>query len=292
MGADHPESPLRLSRIEDELMRRGVLDFLVHLEAPLVTRSQLERVHDPDYLDALAARAPEEGLEHIDPDTSMNPYTLEAAHRAAGALVLATDKVLAGDVESAFCAVRPPGHHAMPAEAMGFCFFNNIAVGAAHAIAAHGLERVAVFDFDVHHGNGTEAIFEHDPRVMVCSAYQHPLYPFVGAPTIPGRIINVELAAGTRGQDYRQAIEDFWAPAVERFRPQMVFVSAGFDAHVEDPVADLLLNDRDFEWLTDWVVAVARRHAGGRLVSSLEGGYSERAMARCAARHVQILAGL
>jgi acetoin utilization deacetylase AcuC-like enzyme len=292
MGADHPESPLRLSRLEDELMRRHVLDFLVHLEAPLAVRTQLERVHAADYLDALSARAPEEGLEHIDPDTSMNPHTLEAAHRAAGALVLATDKVLAGEVGNAFCAVRPPGHHAMPAEAMGFCFFNNIAVGAAHAIAAHGLDRVAVFDFDVHHGNGTEAIFENDPRVMVCSAYQHPLYPFAGAPTIPGRIINVELPAGTRGQDYRQAIEDFWAPAVERFRPQMVFVSAGFDAHIEDPVADLMLNDRDFEWLTDWVLAVAERHAGGRLVSSLEGGYSERAMPRCAARHVQILAGL
>jgi acetoin utilization deacetylase AcuC-like enzyme len=180
----------------------------------------------------------------------------------------------------------------MPAEAMGFCFFNNVAVAAAQALAVHGLQRVVVLDFDVHHGNGTEAIFEHEPGVLVCSAYQHPLYPFSGAPSVPGRIVNVELPAETRGQDYRHAIDALWGPAVDAFRPQLVLVSAGFDAHVEDPTADLMLNDRDYEWLTDWVLDVARRHAAGRIVSCLEGGYAAGALSRCAARHVQLLAGL
>lgn len=292
MGVGHPECPRRLSLIEDALNERGVMDLLVHLEAPPATRLQLERVHSPAYLDSLAAMAPEEGLVHLDPDTSMNAHTLEAAHRAAGAAVLATVNVLAGTVDNAFCAVRPPGHHAMPGEAMGFCFFNNVAVAAAEALAVGGLKRVAILDFDVHHGNGTEAIFENDARVLVCSAYQHPLYPFDGAPSVPGRLINVELPAGTRGQDYRAAIDAFWRPAVERFRPQMIFVSAGFDAHLEDPTAELLLNDRDFEWLSHWVVDLAARLAAGRLVSCLEGGYAEGALARCASTHVRILAGL
>ena len=292
MGPGHPAAPRRLSLIEDALAANGVMDLLRLYEAPLATREQLERVHQPAYLDSLAARSPAEGLVHLDPDTAMNAHTLEAAHRAAGAAVMATDRVLDGSVQNAFCCVRPPGHHAMPGEAMGFCFFNNVAVGAAHALAVHGLERVAVLDFDVHHGNGTEAIFERDSRVMVCSTYQHPLYPFSGAPSIPGRIINVELPAETRGQDYRLAIDTFWRPALERFRPQMIFVSAGFDAHVEDPYADLLLNDRDFEWLTDLILEAADRHAGGRLVSCLEGGYTAGAMPRCAARHVQLLAGI
>jgi acetoin utilization deacetylase AcuC-like enzyme len=292
MGPGHPEAPRRLSLIEDELAARGVLDLLTHLEAPLATREQLERVHTREYLDRLAALAPQEGLVHLDPDTSMCPHTLEAAYHAAGAAVLATDRVLRGQLDNAFCCVRPPGHHAMPAEAMGFCFFNNVAVAAAHALAVHGLQRVVVLDFDVHHGNGTEAIFEHEPGVLVCSAYQHPLYPFSGAPSVPGRIVNVELPAETRGQDYRHAIDALWGPAVDAFRPQLVLVSAGFDAHVEDPTADLMLNDRDYEWLTDWVLDVARRHAAGRIVSCLEGGYAAGALSRCAARHVQLLAGL
>jgi acetoin utilization deacetylase AcuC-like enzyme len=292
MGPGHPEAPRRLSLVEDELAARGVMDLIVNLEAPLASRAQLERVHAPAYLDFLAARAPAEGLVHVDPDTAICPHTLEAAHRAAGAAVLATDRVLGGDLDNAFCCVRPPGHHAMPAESMGFCFLNNVAVGAAHALAAHGLDRVAILDFDVHHGNGTEAIFEHERRVLVCSAYQHPLYPFCGAPSVAGRIVNIELPAETRGHDYRQAIDALWRPAVDAFRPQMVFVSAGFDAHAEDPTADMLLNDRDFEWLTELVLEVAARHARGRLVSCLEGGYAAGALSRCAARHVQLLAGL
>jgi acetoin utilization deacetylase AcuC-like enzyme len=292
MGPGHPEAPRRLTLIEDALANSGILDLLRYMEAPLATREQLERVHRSAYLDSLAALAPTEGRVQLDPDTAMNAHTLEAAHRAAGAAVLATDRVLDGSLQNAFCCVRPPGHHAMPGEAMGFCFFNNVAVGAAHALAVHGLKRVAILDFDVHHGNGTEAIFEDEPRVLVCSTYQHPLYPFSGAPTIPGRIVNVELPAETRGQDYRLAIDTFWRPALDAFRPEMVFVSAGFDAHVDDPTADLLLNDRDYEWLTDLVMEFADRYARGRLVSCLEGGYTAGALARCAARHVQLLAGL
>jgi acetoin utilization deacetylase AcuC-like enzyme len=222
----------------------------------------------------------------------MCPHTLQAALHASGAVVQAVDLVMSGTVENAFCCVRPPGHHAGPAAAMGFCFLNNISVGAAHAVARHGLTRVAVLDFDAHHGNGIEDIFIHEPRVLVCSTYQHPLYPFSGAPTVPGHIINVPLAAGTRGRDYRDAIAQHWLPALDRFRPQLVLVSAGFDGHAEDTATDLLLNDRDFEWLSQQIMEVAARHARKRLVSCLEGGYAAGALERCVALHVKALAGI
>jgi acetoin utilization deacetylase AcuC-like enzyme len=292
MGPGHPDAPRRLALIEDQLLTRGITEFLRHFDAPEATREQLKRVHAVSYLDSLEAISPVEGRRQIDPDTSMNPYTLEAARRAAGAVVLATDLVVRGDADNAFCAVRPPGHHATWNAAMGFCFINNVAVGVAQALAVHGLKRIAILDFDVHHGNGTESIFWREGRVLVCSAYQYPLYPFSGAPSVPGRIVNVELPAGARGHEYRHAVDQHWLTAIDAFRPEMIFVSAGFDAHADDPTADLLLNDRDFEWLGETILSLARRHAQGRLVSCLEGGYAADTLARCVARHVQILAGI
>lgn len=292
MQPGHPECPRRLSLIDDELRVQGIGDFLRFCEAPMASRRQLERVHDPDYLDSLAAASPGEGLVQLDPDTALGPHTLEAAIRAAGAVVLAVDMVMGGEVENAFCAIRPPGHHAEKASAMGFCFINNLAVGAAHALAAHGLSRVAVLDFDAHHGNGIEEIFADESRVLVCSTYQHPLYPFSGAPSIPGRMVNVPLAAGTRGQAYRDAITQHWLPEIDRFRPQLILVAAGFDGHAADPTTDLVLNERDYEWITQQILMLAARHCGKRLVSALEGGYAAGALERCVAAHVRELAGL
>lgn len=292
MQTGHPECPRRLSLIEDHLRIEGIDDFLHHHRAPLASRRQLERVHHPDYLDRLAATSPAEGLVQLDPDTALGPHTLEAAFHAAGAVVHGVDLVMTGRAENAFCSVRPPGHHAERASAMGFCFLNNVAVGAAHALAAHGLSRVAVLDFDAHHGNGIEEIFADEPRVMVCSTYQHPLYPFSGAPSIPGRIINVPLPAGTRGQPYREAIEQLWLPAVDQFRPQLILVAAGFDGHAADPTTDLLLNERDYEWITQQILTLAGRHTGGRLVSALEGGYAAGALERSVAVHIRELSGL
>ncbi|MGZ5106422.1 MAG: histone deacetylase family protein, partial [Usitatibacter sp.] len=237
------------------------------------------------------AAAPESGYAYLDPDTSMNPSSLGAALRAAGAVVSATDLVMSGAARSAFCAVRPPGHHATPTRPMGFCIFNNVAIGAMHALEAHGLERVAILDFDVHHGNGTEDAFHEDPRVMMCSTFQHPYYPYCGADSGNDHIINVPLAAMTGSAGFRDAVERFWMPALEAFGPQMVFVSAGFDAHRDDPLAYLELEDEDYRWVTEKLVDVAERHARGRVVSTLEGGYNTEALARCVVEHVAVLAG-
>jgi len=292
MVPGHPESPQRLSAIEDQLNRLGIADFLVHVEAPRASRSQLERVHSPGLIDLLSAISPREGLVQVDPDTAMNQYTLEAAWRAAGAAVKAVEMVMSKQVRNAFCCVRPPGHHAERKQAMGFCFFNNIAVAAASALEEHGLERVAILDFDVHHGNGTEDIFMHDNRVLVCSSYQHPLYPYSGAPSIPGHMVNVPLPEGTGSAAYRSAILETWLPELEAFQPQMVLISAGFDAHREDPLAGLCLVDADYEWLTELAMNVADRYAEGRIVSALEGGYSLTALSRCVPLHIRKLAAL
>ena len=262
------------------------------MDARAATREELERVHAAWYLEMLEARAPSEGFEHLDPDTWLSPNTLPAARHAAGAAVLATELVLEGRVATAFCCVRPPGHHAGTASAMGFCYYNNIAVAAAHALAGGAVERVAILDFDVHHGNGTEEIFLQDDRVLLCSSYQHPFYPYTGAPSVPGHIANVPLPAGTRGSEFRKAIEEQWLPEIDRFSPQIIFVSAGFDAHAGDPLAQLLLADNDYTWITQRIVDLAKKHADGRIVSSLEGGYSLEALAASACAHVQVLAGL
>jgi acetoin utilization deacetylase AcuC-like enzyme len=292
MGSRHPECAARIVAIEDHLRASGILEHLVVVDAPAATREQLLRVHDSHYVDAIEAAAPERGVVHLDPDTAMNPHTHHAALRAAGAVVKATDMVMTGGVENAFCNVRPPGHHAERARAMGFCFFNNIAVGAAHALENHGLERVAIVDFDVHHGNGTEDIFRDDPRVMMVSTFQHPFYPYSGVEGRSERMVNVPLPAHSSGTRFREAVEKFWIPALESFQPRMVFVSAGFDAHHDDDMASLSLMEADYVWVTARIKDLALRHSAGRIVAALEGGYHLGALARSAAAHVRILAGI
>jgi acetoin utilization deacetylase AcuC-like enzyme len=291
MGDGHPESPLRLKAILAALQSSGLAPRLAMHEAPAARREHLERVHDAEHVDLIFSAAPARGYSYLDPDTSMNPKSLSAALRAAGAVVSATDMVIGGKARNAFCAVRPPGHHATPQRPMGFCIFNNVAIGAMHAIEAHGLERVAVLDFDVHHGNGTEDAFHEDARVMLCSTFQHPYYPYCGADSGNDHIINVPLPAMTDGRGFREAVERRWLPALESFAPQMVFVSAGFDAHRDDPLAYLKLDDEDYRWVTEKLVDVADRHARGRVVSTLEGGYNTDALARCVVEHVRVLAG-
>jgi acetoin utilization deacetylase AcuC-like enzyme len=252
---------------------------------------QLARVHPREHIERVSMKSPAEGLAYLDPDTAMCPDTLEAALRAAGANVLAVDLVMGRAVRRAFCNVRPPGHHAERDQAMGFCFFNNVAVGAAHAMEAHGLERVAVLDFDVHLGNGTEDIFRDDDRVLLCSSYQYPLYPDINPASVPGRIINCPLPPGSGSEVFRAAISEHWLPALEAFAPQMLFISAGFDGHAADPLAELRLSGDDYGWITQRACEIADRHAGGRIVSTLEGGYDLPALATSAAIHIEKLLG-
>lgn len=289
MGAHHPECPQRLTAIEDQLIAQGLNMMLRHYDAPAATREQLERVHAPSYVDEIHARAPAEGLVSLDPDTLMNPHSLEAALRAAGSAVLGVDLVMQGEIGAAFCNVRPPGHHAERDRAMGFCIFNNVAVGAAHALAAHGLERVAIVDFDVHHGNGTEHIFADEPRVLFCSTFQHPFYPHTGAETDTPHIVNVPLPAGADGKAFREAVSVHWLPRLEAFAPEFIFISAGFDGHIEDDMAMLALREDDYRWVTQQIQAVAHRHAQGRIVSCLEGGYELHALGRSAFAHIDAL---
>ncbi|HTS52453.1 MAG TPA: histone deacetylase family protein [Burkholderiales bacterium] len=292
MGRHHPESPERLQAIADQLIASGLIGCLIEYEAPLATREQLARVHDAAYIDAVQASAPATGIVHLDPDTAMNPHSYVAALRAAGAAILATDLVLQGKAANAFCCVRPPGHHAERQRAMGFCFFNNVAVGAAHAMQAYGVERVAVVDFDVHHGNGTENIFRDDQRVLMVSTFQHPFYPYSGIDGRSDRMVNIPLPAYTDGKGFRAAVESHWVDALERFRPQALFVSAGFDAHRDDDMAALGLVEADYVWVTQLIKDVAERHAAGRMISVLEGGYNLGALGRSATAHLKVMAGL
>jgi len=291
MGAYHPECPARLAAIDDRLIASGIAPYLAHHDAPLATLGQLARVHPDAYIEAIRAARPARGIVHLDPDTAMNPGTWDAALRAAGAAVLATDLVAGGAAESAFCSVRPPGHHATRTRAMGFCIFNNVAVGAMHALEAHGLERVAIIDFDVHHGNGTEEIFEDDDRVLMGGSFQHPFYPYSGTDHPARNMFNVPLPAGTGSEGFREAAERVWLPALDDFAPQMIFFSAGFDAHVEDDMAMLRFVDQDYAWVTEQVKAVADRHARGRIVSVLEGGYALSALGRSVVQHLRVLGG-
>jgi acetoin utilization deacetylase AcuC-like enzyme len=290
MGGWHPESPARLAAIYDRLFADGLIDLLQQHEAPRAERAQLARVHGAEHIDRIFAVAPQRGLVQLDPDTAMNPFSLEAALRAAGAAVLGVDLVMRGAAANAFCSVRPPGHHATRDRAMGFCLFNNVAVGAAHALDAHGLERVAIADFDVHHGNGTEDIFAAEPRVMLCSTFQHPFYPHSGAHSADDHIINVPLSSGTGGSGFRAAVSDRWLPALEAFRPQLLLISAGFDAHRDDEMAGLALVEADYAWVTEQLKALAQRHCAGRIVSLLEGGYELDALGSSVAAHIRVLA--
>ncbi len=291
MGAYHPECPARLAAIDDQLISSGIAGYLQHHQAPLATAEQLARVHPRGYIEAIRAAAPQRGIVHLDPDTAMSPGTWDAALRAAGAAVLATDLVVGGEAESAFCSIRPPGHHATRTRAMGFCIFNNVAVAALHALERHGLERVAIVDFDVHHGNGTEDIFSDDERALMVSTFQHPFYPYSGADDPAPNMVNVPLPAGAGSQAFRDAVESRWVPALDDFEPQLVLFSAGFDAHVEDDMAMLRLVDQDYAWVTQQVKRVADRHAGGRIVSVLEGGYALSALGRSVVQHLRVLSG-
>ena len=290
IGGDHPESPARLTAIEQKIQATGMNARLVYFEAPLVSIEQLARVHDADYLVTIERSAPQSGIRMLDPDTAMNPYTLAAARRAAGAAVFATDLVIQGKAQNAFCAVRPPGHHAMRGRAMGFCVFNNVAVAAAHALEQYGLQRVAVADFDVHHGNGTEDIFQHDERVLMASVFQHPFYPGSGIEGRSERMVNIPLAAGSGSIQFRAAVEQYWLPAFERFQPEMLFISAGFDAHGDDDIAQLHLREDDYFWVTQQLKGVADRYAKSRIVAVLEGGYDLPALGRSVVTHLDALA--
>lgn len=294
MASYHPECPARLSVINDELLACGLMRAMERIEPhdiPLASMEQLERVHSPEYLASLAAKVPSTGIVHLDPDTSMNRYSWNAALRAAGAVVMATDLVIGGRMTNAFCSVRPPGHHAERSRAMGFCLINNVAAGVAHALEAHALERVAVVDFDVHHGNGTEDIFRNDERVMMVSIFQHPFYPYSGISGRSERMVNIPLATDSGGEVFRSAVNRFWLPSLEKFKPQMLFISAGFDAHRDDDLASLNLVEEDYAWVTRQIMQVASIWAGDRIVSTLEGGYDLEALGRSVAAHVEALCG-
>lgn len=292
MGAHHPECPARLGAINDRLIASGIDAYLEFHDAPCASDEQILRAHAADYLASLRDSLPQQGIHHLDPDTAMNPHTLEAALHAAGAGVLATDLVIGGQADNAFCAVRPPGHHAGRGRAMGFCILNNIAIAALHALHAHGLERVAVVDFDVHHGNGTEDILRGEPRAMMASIFQHPFYPYSGTDDVPAHWANVPVKAGLRGAEFRDVVTQRWLPALEAFAPQMIFISAGFDAHYEDDMASCGLVEDDYAFATARLREFAAAHCGGRIVSMLEGGYALSALGRAAVAHVRALADL
>jgi acetoin utilization deacetylase AcuC-like enzyme len=292
MGAGHPENPERLNSVNEQMKSSGLLAKLRALEAPLADPKDIKRVHRAGYVDMIFEHAPAEGYVQLDPDTAMNPYSLRAARRAVGAGVLAVDELMAGRVQNAFCAVRPCGHHATPTRPMGFCIFNNIAVAAAYALETKGLERVAIIDFDVHHGNGTEDAFSPSAwceRVVMASFFQHPFYPGSGTENPAPNMFNVPLAAGSDGAAARRALTETWLPALEDFKPQMLFISAGFDAHREDLLGGLALVEDDYVWMTRELMKVAARHSEGRIVSMLEGGYNLDALGRSAVAHVGAL---
>jgi acetoin utilization deacetylase AcuC-like enzyme len=293
MGPGHPECPERLVAVNEHMRSSGLLDQLRVLDAPLASAEDLKRVHRPEYVDLIFENAPTEGYVQLDPDTTMNPYTLAAARRAAGAGILAVDELMAGRSSNAFCAVRPCGHHATTGRPMGFCLFNNIGVAAAYAIEKKGLERVAIVDFDVHHGNGTEDMFSAprwQDRVLMVGFFQHPFYPGSGIEDPAPNMINIPLAAGSDGRAARRALENQWLPALQKFKPQMVLISAGFDAHREDLLGGLALVEEDYEWMTRELLAVAHQYSDNRIVSMLEGGYNFAALGRSAVAHVRALA--
>lgn len=301
MGGGHPECPQRLDAISDRLISSGLSVALDMREPPLASPNDIELAHSRMHVAAmqgLHTRLLEEmdaggsHLMQIDPDTSMNVHTYQAALRAAGSAIAATDAVMAGELTNAFCAVRPPGHHAETSKAMGFCFFNNVAIAAKYALERHGLQRVAVVDFDVHHGNGTEDILANDPRTLMVGIFQHPLYPYSGENHLSAHVLNLPVPAYTRGQVVREMFASILLPRLDAFKPEMIFISAGFDAHREDELGQLGLVEDDYAWITRQVMEIANRHAQGRIVSCLEGGYALQALARSVEVHIRALANL
>jgi len=299
MGQGHPECPERLDAIEDRLLMSGLDIALERREAAPAPLADIELAHARMFVaslrglsDGLRDEIDAGGPQHaqVDPDTAINMHTWDAALGAAGAAIAATDAVIAGELENAFCAVRPPGHHACRSQAMGFCFFNNVAVAAKYALQRHGLKRVAIVDFDVHHGNGTEDIVAGDPRILMVSFYQHPFYPYGGSRSNAGNLVNLPVPAYTKGPEVRELVEHGWIPRLEDHRPEMIFISAGFDAHREDDMGQMGLVEQDYAWITQRIKDVARRHAGGRIVSCLEGGYNLSALGRSVEAHLRVLA--
>jgi acetoin utilization deacetylase AcuC-like enzyme len=290
MGDFHPESPARLAAINEHLISSGLVKTTRQFEAIKIDPVLLSLVHTQTYIDYIFTHSPVSGEFRLDPDTSMNPYTLEAALLAAGAGVQAVDLIMSGELSSAFCAMRPPGHHAESDRAMGFCLFNTVAIAAAYSLQKYGLKKVAILDFDVHHGNGTEQIFTSRSDVLVCSTFQHPLYPFSGYQASATNIINTPLAPGVAGKEFRQAINQHWLPALDEFSPEMIFISAGFDAHAEDDISQINLVESDYCWVTEQIKSYANKHCNGRIVSNLEGGYALDALGRCVVSHLEALA--
>jgi acetoin utilization deacetylase AcuC-like enzyme len=289
MDGNHPESPARITAIKNAVMASDLKEKLEFYEAPVAQKNQLERVHSAEYVEFIYKTAPKAGLVRLDGDTAMGPMSLSAALHASGAVVLATDLVLSGKVNNAFCCVRPPGHHAGRENSAGFCIFNHVAVGVAHAMSHYKIKRVAIIDFDVHHGDGTEDIFANNPNVMLCSTFQHPFYPHRGAETRSKHMINVPLAAKTTPENFRKAFLAAFSPALDDFKPEIIFVSAGFDAHLNDPLADLTLVEDDYVWMTDFIMDMAKKYAKNRIVSSLEGGYHLPSLSQSAWAHINSL---
>lgn len=296
MGAWHPESPQRLQAIQDQLIASRIDSLLEHREAPLAQMCDIVRVHTPASIARIIENSPsstsEEAYFSLDADTCLNAHSWRAALRAAGAAIAATDAVIDGEVANAFCSIRPPGHHATPVEAMGFCLVNNIAVAAKYALERRGLQRVAVVDFDVHHGNGTEAAFAGDPRVLMVSFFQHPFYPYSGTERPAANMHNVPVPAHSYGDLVRKIVLDTWLPALHLHQPEMIFISAGFDAHREDDMGQMGLVEADYAWMTQQIMRIASQYANGRIVSCLEGGYNLSALGRSVVAHVKVMADL
>lgn len=287
----HPESSDRLDAINNRLITSGVDWITRHYDAKMATREQLLRVHDNDYINKIFAAAPDDDqIINLDGDTGMNKHSLEAALYSAGAAAQAVDLVMTSAYKHVFCAIRPPGHHAGRAHSAGFCLFNNVAVGAAHAMVQYGLERILIVDFDVHHGDGTEAMFINDPRVLFCSSFQHPFYPFTGADTRALNIRNLPMKAGTRSSEWRDQVREQWFPSWAEFKPELIMISAGFDSHLEDDMGGFNLVEADYVWITRELCQVAKDYGHGRVVSCLEGGYDLSSLGRSVAAHVKELA--
>lgn len=291
MGPEHPESPIRLLAIARQLERTGLRDQLQQMQAVPVLEEQIRLAHAPLHSQRLQMKLPDKGVIYTDEDTALCPQSLHAASLAAGATILGVNRVLSGKTDNVFCAVRPPGHHAEHNLAMGFCFYNNVAIGAMHALQQPGIERVAILDFDVHHGNGTVDIFKDKPEVLVCSTFQHPFYPERYSEIQRPNIINCPLPAHSESSCFRQTVEANWLPALQTHKPDLILISAGFDAHWEDPMADLKLNEEDYRWVTQLIMDTARIYSNNRIVSVLEGGYNPSALAYSVQAHLEALLG-
>ncbi len=291
MGRHHPECPERIQAIEDQLIQSRLDGHLKRIDPPLATEADITRVHSEDHLAFIKSKAPTSGYAMIDGDTIMNTATWNVSLRAAGAAIAAVDAVMKGEVNNAFCAIRPPGHHAEPHRSMGFCVFNTIAIATRYALEQYDLDRVAVIDFDVHHGNGTEAAFIDDPHVLMCSFFQHPFYPYSG---LEGgdNMVNIPLPANTSGKVVREMISKIWIPRLQEFKPQLIMISAGFDAHREDDLGQMGLVEDDYVWITQQLMNVANLTCEGKIVSCLEGGYNLSALGRSVAAHLKTLAEL